>query len=418
MDFLSGLLAKFMVGKAVNFIAKEAENVAQPVDMPQNIEEYGFSQSLKNRGSATAYKMNIYHLYETFKSDLGRDEKRQEELRRPLKTRRDELDVALQHLREKADDLAGRAKNEIREKIAALNHEIAGIKNNPQTVVANPANRVLFIIVAVSLLFLTAFLVLFYSSTAYSAFFREFSPSQIGIVHAIFSPDTFQRAWNEGIMAVFFIAFAPIIFLALGLTIHLFIEHKKNKYIPLLFIFAFLFDSFLAYEISEKIYDLKALQSFLDIPLYSIGMAVQSINFWIIIFCGFMVYILWGILFHFCMDFYHKRDRVSEAVKARETQIGFLENRLSEIDSEIEELNETAYEYKKEIAGINRNLESPLIDTKVFEQLIYGFSAGWIECLHANKFNPKLETDVNEVLSDFMNNTLRKNHKENRHEKN
>lgn len=418
MDFLSGLLAKFMVGRAVNFIAKEAENIAQPMDMPKNIEEYGFSQSLKNRGSATAYKMNIFHLYETLKSDLGRDEKKQEELRRPLKTRRDELAAAIQYIREKNEGLAGPAKNEIREKIAALKQEITLILNDPQTVVANPVNRALFIIVAVSLFFLTAFLVLFYSSTAYSAFFREFSPSQIGVVHAIFSPDTFARAWNDGLMAVFFISFAPVIFLALGLTIHLFIENRKKILIIPLFVFAFLFDSFLAYEISEKIYDLKALQSFQDIPLFTVALAAQSVNFWIIIFSGFGVYVLWGILFHFFMDFYRMRDRVAEAVKSREMQIGFLNKRLAEIDVEIEGLRETAFEYKKEIIGIDRKLESALIDTKVFEQLVYGFSAGWIECLHANKFNPNLETAVNEVLSDFMKNTLHRNQKENHHENN
>ena len=37
-------------------------------------------------------------------------------------------------------------------------------------------------------------------------------------------------------------------------------------------------------------------------------MAIHDINSWAVIFCGFIVYIIWGIVFDQCMDAYDKMD--------------------------------------------------------------------------------------------------------------
>ena len=66
----------------------------------------------------------------------------------------------------------------------------------------------------------------------------------------------------------------------------------------MLFVVTFLFDAILAYLIDEKIYNLN--KRFED-PEFSLGYAIQDPSFWVIIFAGFVSYIIWGLVFDFVM---------------------------------------------------------------------------------------------------------------------
>ncbi len=68
--------------------------------------------------------------------------------------------------------------------------------------------------------------------------------------------------------------------------------------IGMLFIVTFLFDAILAYLIEEKLYDLN--KSLTD-PPFSVSYALESPGFWVIIFAGFISYIIWGLVFDFIM---------------------------------------------------------------------------------------------------------------------
>ena len=46
-------------------------------------------------------------------------------------------------------------------------------------------------------------------------------------------------------------------------------------------------------------------------PEYTISMAFQSVNFWMIIFAGFIVYLIWGFVFDFIMESHSKMDKIT-----------------------------------------------------------------------------------------------------------
>lgn len=406
MDFLFGFLSKLAASKAVKLAAEEAENFNQPIDMPKNIQEYGFSQSLKSRGSAIAYEMNICHLFETFKKEIGEDANKQEELQLPLRQKKEEIISRIQYLKEKAERLQQITKAEIRKKIEDLRGDISEIRQNPEKIVTKPVSRVLFFILSVLLILVTAFLFVFYSSAFYSAFFRTFNPADIGVVMAVFNPDVFEKAWREGLMAFLFIILVPNVFISAGYILHFFIDHKKYWLLPLFLALAFILDVLMAYEITKKLYDLEVLKSYNDLPLYSIALALKSPAFWIIIMSGFFVYVVWGILFHFWTEYHRKNDLIGETIRTREIAITENEKRLLEIDTEIEDVKEDIHRQEKELKIIDTQLNTTLIDPKIFEQTIYGFTTGWIECIHVNRLNSELEQKVKDILEEFMNKNI------------
>lgn len=117
----------------------------------------------------------------------------------------------------------------------------------------------------------------------------------------------------------------------------------------------FIFDCILAYLIAKKIYDIEVMTKLGEFPDFNIGMAVEDVNVWAVIFCGFIVYIIWGIVFDMSMTAYedlrsNRKEilKIEESLRGKQNAISQEKQAIVNVKAELEQL-----ENKKIINGFS-----------------------------------------------------------------
>lgn len=371
-------------------------------------QNHGFEQAGRLGGTIPGLRVSLQRIYYGFKQEVKDDLIKQEELKKPYRIKIEDYKGNIDRLSKKIEKLKSEYIPAAKQKIENFKEELSNIRKNPQEITGDDAGRASFFIGGIILLFLTLYLFIFYSSASYSTFFKEFSLNEIGVVNSIFDAQALSKAFNDGITELLLILTIPFIFLGLGYLIHKFQEQKGFlKYIKtaILILITFIFDAILAYEITEKIYNIKKENSFEDIPNYSISMAFESINFWLIIFAGFIVYIIWGFVFDFVMEAYGKIDKVKIALQEKEKQIKDTELELKDFDIQIDKMTHSIAEHSKELNKLNKIIDNSIIPRE-FEHDIFSFLTGWMAWM---KQCGKPHSELNEadsVTHEFVKITL------------
>lgn len=287
--------------------------------------------------------------------------------------------------------------NEINEKIADKNSKIADTQQKIDSLkeerrqieagkeIVNKEQRMRMIIGLVILIPLTIYLFMFYSSTFYSAFFRN-PQTIVNIMNTMFDPQALTNAYNSGLFELMFVLSAPIIFLGLGYVLHIFsIAEEKSKYFKMaaILLVTLMFDCILAYKIGEQMHTLGIIIGQFPVgEVYTISMALHDINTWAVIFCGFIVYVIWGFVFDMIMSAYSKMD----VKKARLTAIDAdLKNYEGKIESEKNEISGM----KAQIKGLETNIQTltdklgshVIISVGEIEKEMNNFFLGWIQMM-------------------------------------
>lgn len=295
-------------------------------------------------------------------------------------------------------------------KIEKAKAELSAINKDPSIVLNEKGSPIAsFIIGLVIILLLTIYLFVFYSSAAYSAFFKEFSHNGLGIATAIFDAQALGKAFNDGITEMILIITIPAVFLGLGYLIHRFNNENAStkglNYIKIgaLILVTFAFDCILAYEITEKIYDIQKASSFLnDIPDFSIAIAMRNVKFWTIIFSGFVVYLIWGLVFNFVMKEYYKLDRVRVAKDDLEKKIKEYKTTCKDIKTSIVEIDSSISQNDGEIKRLE-SLKANGIVSKADVQLeINNFVTGWLSYMEYKNFPDSEKQQVIKIKDTFI----------------
>jgi DNA integrity scanning protein DisA with diadenylate cyclase activity len=196
--------------------------------------------------------------------------------------------------------------------------------------------------------------------------------------------------------------------LGLGYLIHKFQEQKTFKKffkIAVLILVTFTFDAILAYEITEKIYNIKKENTFQTMPDFSVQLAIHSVNFWLIIFAGFIVYLIWGFVFDFVIEAHGKMDKVKVAIREKDKQIKDAENEIKDLESQIEKMNHTIDDNITQINKLNKVLESTIVPRE-FEQDIYHFFDGWHEWMTGNQMGSAILLEAETTVKTFVQKTI------------
>lgn len=302
-------------------------------------------------------------------------------------------------------------QKDTKQKIEGYREEIKELKNKID--IDNKEARIKMILGIIILIPLTIYLFMFYSSTIYMGFISIQNAS--GLSSAMFNPQALSNAWNDGIPEFCFVLLMPMIFLALGFLLHFFIAKKDVKgYIQaaLIILITFLFDCILAYKIGNVMYNAWADLQVKDVPPYSISMAVTDINTWAVIFCGFIAYIIWGLVFDLAITGYEdmtsnkrqidainlKIDSESESMKELNNQITQLKNKIIELEGEIK---------KKQIELANNFVYS--IDA--IKQALYDFFSGWVVMMKALGKSPSEMQEANNIYNQTVQQLFNKTEK-------
>ncbi|MVT11039.1 coiled-coil domain-containing protein [Chitinophaga tropicalis] len=367
-------------------------------------QDYGLHQAYLLGGSIPGLRVCLQKVYFDFKERIKDNIDKQEELKRPVRVKLEEHKGNITRWENKIKRIEEEDIPRLKQRIETLKEEKLNIRKNPQEIIGDSTSKPSFYIGSIILVFLTVYLFVFYSSASYSAFFKNFVLNEIGVASSIFDAKALSNALNDGVTELVLILTIPFVFLGLGYLIHKLQEEKgfrKVIKIATLILVTFIFDAILAYEITEKIYNIRKENSFGDIPEFSIPLASYSINFWLIIFAGFIVYLIWGFVFDFVLEAFGKLDKVKVALKEKDQQIEDATKNISELKTDVDKMNHQIDDTKTQIKKLNETINSVIIPRE-FEQDAFSFMSGWLTWMKGNgKAHTELEA-AESIVQEFV----------------
>ncbi|MDE7472946.1 MAG: hypothetical protein K2M68_05100 [Muribaculaceae bacterium] len=309
----------------------------------------------------------------------------------------------------KKEAISSKIQN-LQDDIENLSSELLEAKNKNGQI--NKMARVKLWIGCIILSILTVYLFIFYSSTFYSAFFKNFLESYLsgdktGVGKAMFDPQALPNALHNGLGELVFIICAPIIFMGLGYCLHYFLTSKSyTRFFKAgsILLITVMFDCILAYLIGKNLYDIEILTTIDDMPSFSPSLAFVDINFWAVIFCGFIVYLIWGIVFDMTLTAY-------EDLRSNKYEIGQIKNKIDELKKDIIEenkkLNETNLAIDKlnaEKATLEQSLsQNVFFDLHIIKLALSDFFAGWMTMMNTLSTTNKNQETATNIYNDTVN---------------
>lgn len=357
--------------------------------------ESGFRHSSRNNGNPTGLSISLDAIYAKFENEEKELNEKQRKLKEPYESEKKEKETQIKGLQISLENKEENINEEqlkiekLQTEIKDIKHEIVDLPQNPEHygVHAKKGATVKFWIGIGLLIPIALYLFTFYISASYSAFFKEFNPNSTRL-ESILDPKALTKAWNDGFLEFSFVTLIPFVFLGLGFLIHMFGESKKiTGYIKvgLLVIITFIFDAIIAYQIEDKIY---LLNKTFDDPPFSMAIAFTKIAFWGIIFAGFIVYIIWGLVFDFVMAEHKEKDHIKNAIKKRQQDILIKKEQIEFHHSSINDLKETIRTIREKeskahgrIEELQRIIDGCIIPTKEYQLYASEYMQGWITCI-------------------------------------
>lgn len=330
-------------------------------------------------GSLSALHPYLHNVYNYIYKEQAKNVELQEQARKNTQAKIDQINTNIEETNHKISFI--KDENETyQSKIETLKNERQEIKDEKGRI--NKDQRLKLIIGLWIIIPLTFYLFLFYSSTFYSAFFRN-TDTMTDVMNAMFDSNALQNAAKGGVTQLLFVATAPIIFLGLGFCLHFFsVQKGVQKYVKMgaILLVTFMFDCILAYLIGKQLHNLGIIIG--SVPrgdVYSISSAINDPNTWAVIFCGFIAYIIWGIVFDMTMSAYDKMDfnktRLAEIIR----DIKDIEDKIEENKILISNKESSIIQYKKDINTLMSKLGlETYIDYFIIETEMTNFYSGWI----------------------------------------
>lgn len=340
--------------------------------------QYGTRICGRVTGNVMAFSAMLQKIYNAEKQRQIEDEQLQAQRKADI---RNKIDAAESNIsKEKNNKDHAESVIEDHEKTKAeLDEQLVEAKNQHGEV--NKTARVKMLVGCFILLPLTVYLFLFYTRT-------------------------FEKGF-EGLMDVFTVYFAPIIFFGLGYALHFFaVQENKMKYVKIgaVLIATFVFDCILAYNIAEMEYNEWAINQLTNVPPYSISMAVADLHVWGVIFCGFVAYIIWGVVFDMTITAY-------ENVRSNRKEIQKIENKIVDVKAKIDNKKVDLLNIKNKIADLEnqkqalvRSLAEDIhIDIQIIKAALADFHAGWIQLMPALGIGQDQQSQTKNVYDSTMN---------------
>ncbi|MDX1828753.1 MAG: ABC transporter permease [Lutibacter sp.] len=357
----------------------------------------GFAASQKATGKPIVLKACLENVYNSFENQCKNQEVEQRRLKQPFQEEKERQNTELKKIETLKGIQEGKVKN-YRDKIEIAKSDIVKVRQNPEDfgidVDKNP--KALLYIGLALLVPITIYLFVFYISASYSAFFKIFTDDSLtaAIFDANALTDSFKASWLEGILVITI----PFVFLGLGYLIHM--MQKSKSIISIikligLFMITFSFDGLLAFIIEKKIYDFNRTPT---TPDFNFRIAIKEPEFWMIIFAGFVVYLIWGLVFDFIMKEYDNLDKINAFIRSKKEEIKNIFTQKNKALKNIDELKKNITEIKGNISQLQAKINGFIFPIK--EYLLYHsqYKEGWFQAIGTEIALPAKQKD--ELLSE------------------
>ena len=306
----------------------------------------------------------------------------------------------------KLEDVHEKREN-TKDEISGLNDEINELKTETSSVDKEAMAKMLLGILI--LILLTIYLFIFYSSTFYSAFFPQ-NVETIVLSTAMFNGAAIIEAWQnltqgKGIEFLFIIL-APEIFLALGFVVH-FVSKKEGIIAKLkavaLYLITLLFDCVLAYKIGEMLYEQQGLMQLGEQAPYSISLAIKDPNTWAVILCGFIAYIIWGLVFDLSYTGFEDYNSNKGKISALKAKIEKEKSKLDDLLNEETSIKSKITELKGQISQKQNLLNTRfIVDNDKIKACLNEFFAGWMSMMPALGKSPQQQQEAQVIYDNTI----------------
>ena len=299
----------------------------------------------------------------------------------------------------------------LKEKIASTKEKISDFKQNliaakEKNGEVNKMAKMKLILGTVILSILTLYLFIFYSSSFYSAFFKTFD-YDVTVGAAMFDPRAIPNSLASGFGQLLFILCAPIIFMGLGYGLHFFAMQKNwTKYVKMgcVLLITFVFDCIIAYLIAQKIYDVQVLTKLGEYPDFDLDMAMHDVNVWAVIFCGFIVYLIWGIVFDMTMTAYEDLRSNRHEILKYEALINGENNNLDQLQTLLNQNKDDITNPQVQVADLNIALNRKVhYNFTIIRLAMSDFHSGWMTMMNALNCIKKDQEQANEIFNNIIN---------------
>lgn len=391
--------------------AQTPEQMAIPQQAnPNNLQEgetyrhWGLRVCAIASGSCLALKPYLHNVYYYIHREQVNNSALQEEQHRitqgQIEQTRNDIDALKGYLNE-----CRQKQKEKRDRISELRNEKNNLRNSAYEV--NKNAKIKLILGLVILVPLTIYLFLFYSSTFYSAFFKDFSASA-DVLNSMFDAEALNKALETSIAELSFVLLAPIIFMGLGFSLHFFaIQKTWTKYIKMAAVIGvtFMFDAILAYMIGKHLHEMEVIIGTAPIgSTYGISEAISDVNTWAVIFCGFVVYIIWGIVFDMTMSAYDQLDLNKINIKSIDDQILALEKEIVGEKQTEQDLGNQINGKNNRIAELSVRLgQTAIIDKNAIRTEMTNFFTGWAAQMNVLGMSQQEQQQANETFENTIN---------------
>lgn len=318
------------------------------------LQDYAYEKSGEVKGDPDVYAL---YLQRIMNGDLVEDETRglSEEEKNEKRDKVKNLEKELDEIRKK--NVKTEQEIEVKEKkIDTHREELLKIREerdeNPDKAKREAFSPLKFGINLFILLMLTVYLFFFYVSAAYKALYTDFEQIATGMAQGIGTRSIMPSPYelSEALRFNYLLLLVPFVFYGFGWAFHIILDMKnklKILYLAILLIFTFTVDFLLALIIHNNTEQAKMLMG-LDTVHWT-----ASTTFYIILFLGFLVYIIWSILLDSMLREWSKRqivDNVKKIIKHLRQDIKNLQGKLEpeeeiikEMDMHREDLNTVMY---------------------------------------------------------------------------
>lgn len=351
----------------------------------------GYGDSKKANGDPITFGTGLHELYNSFENLCRKQLNEQKRLKQPYIEEQEKQRTELKK-RETASNIYEDQVEALNEKVDSLKFEISDVKLNPENygVDADKRPKAQFYIGLALLLPITIYLFVFYISASYSAFFKDFETDSL--TAAIFDANALSKSIADGWLEAVFVGTIPFVFMGLGYLVHMFQKNKGwQSYMKLasLFLLTFAFDVILAYLIEKKIFLFNALlgQEFTAMD------ALQSVNFWGIIFAGFVVYIIWGLVFDFVMKEHENVDKIKAFIRNRKEDIKNAVAKKAELISQLEKVKQDITAIKGIISELQSKIDGFVFPVKEYLNYHYQYKKGWYQAINSELQFPIKQLD-------------------------
>ena len=301
-----------------------------------NLHDFGYTKAGNAQGNPEIYAS---YLQRILNGDLvdehhkGPTEKEKNEKREKI----GELEKVLDETRKnnaKFEQEIKTKEKQVEEHRAELLHIREKRAENPEELTQKSFSALKFSINLIILVFLTGYLFFFYVSAAYKALYVDFEgiASRIaeGLSTGSIMPGPYELA--EALRYNYLLFLVPFVFYAFGWAFHILLEMKhkgKIVFISMLIAVTFVVDLLLALIIHSNTESAKELMGLATLKWS------QNPTFYIILFMGFLVYIIWSILLDSLIREWRKRQvtiNLKRIIKHLRKDIKLLEQKIMPVE--------------------------------------------------------------------------------------